>query len=144
MSPFLPASTPTPSPGLQHTTVRVHGLWICILANLFTFFYPVPLTPLFSEICQAIPCIHASGSALPVYFFHWISHINEIIWYFSFSDCLISLGIIISRSIHAVTKDKHAFLFTASSIPLCKCTIYYPKQSTDSIQLLLKYQWRTP
>ena len=44
---------------------------------------------------------------------------NEIIWYFPFSDWLISLSIMFSRSIHAVAKGKHFFSWP-SSIPLYK------------------------
>ena len=47
---------------------------------------------------------------------------SEIIWYLSFPDWHISLSIVFSRSIHAVTKGKTFFLWP-SSIPLCKCPI---------------------
>ncbi|XP_016069082.1 PREDICTED: serine/threonine-protein kinase Nek3 isoform X2 [Miniopterus natalensis] len=35
---------------------------------------------------------------------HPIPYLSEIVWYMPFSDCVILLGIILSKSIHAVTK----------------------------------------
>ena len=51
--------------------------------------------------------------------------------YFSFSDWFISLSIMFSRSIHAVTKGKTFFFLWPSSIPLCKCTTAFFHSSTD-------------
>ena len=53
---------------------------------------------------------------------------HEITWYLSFSDWLISLNIMFSKSIHAVAKGKiFCFLFFFNSqvvfIPLGKCPI---------------------
>ena len=48
---------------------------------------------------------------------------REIIWYLSFSDWLISLNIMLSRSTHAVTKGKIFFFLQLSSILLCECPI---------------------
>ena len=42
--------------------------------------------------------------------------------YLSFSDWLISLSIMFSRSIHALTKGKISSFLWLCSIPLCKCT----------------------
>ena len=42
---------------------------------------------------------------------------SEILWYFSFSDCLISLSIMFSRSIHTVAKVK-TFGFNAIHIKI--------------------------
>ena len=42
---------------------------------------------------------------------------------FAFSDWLISLSIMFSRSIHSVSKGNIFFIFMPSSIPLCKCPI---------------------
>ena len=46
-----------------------------------------------------------------VCFIFKIPHISEIVWYLSFSVLLISLSIIPSRSIHAVTNSKNSFFF---------------------------------
>ena len=51
------------------------------------------------------------------------TYMSEIIWYLSFSDWLISLGIIFSRSIHTVTKVKLSSFLHLSRIPFCKCPI---------------------
>ena len=48
---------------------------------------------------------------------------SEIIWCLSFSAWLISLNIMFSRSIHAVTKVKFPSFLWPSSIPWCKCPI---------------------
>ena len=48
---------------------------------------------------------------LLAYFVHSIPHMNEIMWCLSFSDWLISLSIIISRSIHSFTKGKIPLFF---------------------------------
>ena len=44
-------------------------------------------------------------------FVHQIAHMSEIIWYLSFSDWLISLSIMLTRSIHSVAKGKGFVLF---------------------------------
>ena len=48
---------------------------------------------------------------------------SEIIWYLSFSDWFISLSIMFSRSIHALTKDKIFFFFYGRSA--CHCVNSY-------------------
>ena len=48
---------------------------------------------------------------------------SEIIWYVSFSDWLISLSIILSRSIYAVVANGKASSFLwLNNIPVCVCT----------------------
>ena len=63
---------------------------------------------------------------LLAYFVHYSLYISEIIWYLSFSDLLVSLSIILSRSIHAVKKGKISFLYSL----VCHCVnvpqIFYP------------------
>ena len=49
---------------------------------------------------------------------------GEIIWYLSLTAWLISLSIMLSSSIHAVTKGETPF-FLLCSIPLCKCTTVF-------------------
>ena len=44
-------------------------------------------------------------------FVHWIPHMSDIVWYLSFSDWLISLSIMFSRSIHTVAKGETFFFF---------------------------------
>ena len=50
---------PLPS-GHHHTVVCVHGLYICSLANSFTFRLVLPQP----NSCHSVPCIHASVSIL--------------------------------------------------------------------------------
>ena len=83
-------------------------MFVCLfvgffLLNSFSFFAQT-LIPLLWQLFLF---------CLLVYFVHLIPHISKIIWYLSFSDWLISLSIILSRSIHAVTKDKISFYFRA-------------------------------
>ena len=57
---------------------------------------------------------------------------SEIIWFFSFSDGLISLSIMFSRSIHTVARGKIFSFLWLSSIPLYKCPILvHMHSSTD-------------
>ena len=74
-----------------------------------------PPNPFSSDSCYCVPCIHEPLSILFISLFcSFRSHILiEIIWYLSVSDWLISLNIIISRSIHAVMKGKIVFFFMA-------------------------------
>ena len=79
------------------------------LANPFTPFLQVshPLTAIsLFHVSTPLFLFHSS-----VYFVHEIPHISDIKWYMSFSDWLISLSIIISRSIHAVPRGKISFFF---------------------------------
>ena len=78
-------------------------VYICSLANLFQSPHPHP-----SVDSQPIPWIHASVFILFVSLF-CSSDLSEIIWYWSFSDWLISLSIMFSRSIHAVAKVSSFF-----------------------------------
>ena len=50
---------------------------------------------------------------------------GEITWYLFFTIWLISLSIMLSSSIHAVTKGRSSFFFLLHRIPLCKCTIVF-------------------
>ena len=110
----LPPSTqtlpPWPSP---HYYLCPWVMHICSLANLFIIFYPVSLTYLPLEVCQSVPCIHASVSILFISLFcsldstyKWEHMLFLFLW-------LISLNIIISRSIHAVAKGKSPFFFNS-------------------------------
>ena len=44
-----------------------------------------------------------------VQFVHLMPHMNEVIWYLSFSECPVSLCIMFSRSTHTVTNSKIVF-----------------------------------
>ena len=109
---FPPPPSPTftpPSINLQ-TVVGVHGsrlnvFWL-ILSPSFIQSPSSPLAP--------VSLFHGS---MFLFLFcsvvHEILYISEITWYLSFINCPISLGIIPSRSIHAVTRGKSFFFFTA-------------------------------
>ena len=114
-SPFIPLYSllPPPPPFSLVITILL-SVPMRIFFNLLnpcTFFtqplqFPFPLTALslFSE---------STSLFLFCLFIVFISHINEITWYLSFPDWLISLSIMLSRSIHAVTEDKISLVFTA-------------------------------
>ena len=60
---------------------------------------------------------------LLVCFVDQVPIIGESIWYLSFTAWLTLLSIMLSSSIHAVTKGRSSFsFFPLCSIPLCKCT----------------------
>ena len=64
---------------------------------------PPPLTsPLHRPIAVSLLSMSLSPLCLLVQFVHQIPHMNEIIWYLSFSDWLISLSIMFFRPKHAV------------------------------------------
>ena len=119
--PFICPHTPFPL-----------GITILLSASMRVFLCLIP-----SPILPSSPALLPSDSCQSVFmsvflfclFFHWIPHISEIIWYLSFSDWLISLSVIPSRSIHAATKGKISFFLWPNSILLWKCTslsFFYP------------------
>ena len=56
----------------------------------------------------------------------------EIIWYLSFSDWLIPLSIVFSRSIHAVAKGNILLFFMAKQYSIvCKYHSYFMHSSAD-------------
>ena len=97
-----------PSP---HCCLCLCVMCMCPSANPFIFFHSV-LPP---SALTAVTLFSVSMSlflfCLSVYFVHQIPHTEKIIWYLSCSDWLISLSIIVSRSIHAVAKGKISFFF---------------------------------
>ena len=120
-SPFLsPASIPL--------IAHVHGSFIhvlCLFPSLSPSFHQSlhPTSP-----PTAISLFHVSVSLVLFFslvcFIHQIPIISEVICYFSFTDRLILLSIIVSSSIHAVAKGRTSF-FLLHSIPLCKCTTIF-------------------
>ena len=115
-SPFillLPTSTslPTLPSGNHHTAVCLYEV---VFFQSPSYFSPGSPNSFPSVSCESVLCVYESVSILFLSFLlHQILHISEIIGYMSFSDWLISLSIIFSRSIHAVAKGKISFLFTA-------------------------------
>ena len=121
------ADVPIPPPHFAHIhpSSAPPSLWLsphcflCLwvthirsLANPFTFFHPAlpPTSPrtAVSLFLESMPLFLFCSSAD---FVHYISRISEIIWCLSFSDQLISLCVIISRSIHAIAKGKISLLY---------------------------------
>ena len=109
----LCTTPPQPPPLLQAIPTlssvpmgHVHVVWLLPLPS------PSPPT---SCLPVAVSLSHLSMplflSCLLVYIVHQILHISEIIRYLSFSDWLISLRIIVSRSIHAVAEGKISFFY---------------------------------
>ena len=94
---------------------------ICSLTNSFTFQLVPTSSPLLLQlsVCSMILCLWFYLAQQFVLFI--IALISEDIWYLSFADWLISLGIIVSSSIHAVAKVGVPSFFLLCSIPLCKC-----------------------
>ena len=104
-----------PSPRNHYTVVHVNEYFLCFAQSFYPLTTPARVVSLLS--------MSLSLQCLLVPFVHQISHMSEITWYLSFSNWLISLSIMFSRSIHAVTKGKTSLFLKLSSIPLCKCPI---------------------
>ena len=106
-----------PCPWVIHT---------CSLTSSFLFFPPLCPFRFPSDHCQCVPCFYASGSILLVRLFCWLDSTYK--WdhmVFVFTDWLISLSIIVSSSIHLVTKGRSPSLFLLCIVPLCKCTTVF-------------------
>ena len=112
----LPSYT-TPPPlipsGHYHTVVYVYeflSLFLFFLLNSFTLSLQ-PLSPL-----TAVNLFSVSISlflfCLLVYFVHYTLPVSEIILYLSLSDQFLTLSMILSWSIHTVTKGKISFFLT--------------------------------
>ena len=118
ISPPLPSPThPTPSPIVNpHTVVHIHGSLIhvlCLVPSSSFHHYTSFSSPLVSSslLHISMPIILF---CLLVYFVHYIPLTGEFIWYLSFTPWLISLSIMLSRSIHAVGKGWCSFFLSAA------------------------------
>ena len=117
LSLLLPMFTQLyPLPSLSQSSYCCACPWVlrtCSLVNRITVFHPVPPSPL-----DTVSLFYVSMLlflfCLLVYCVHLIPHISEFRWYLSFTDWLISLSIIFSRSTHAVAKGKHSIFFTST------------------------------
>ena len=93
-----------------HCTIHPCDLfysWKFVPLNPLHLFHP-SLHPLPSGNHQFLLCIYESISVLLCLFICFvfeILHVNEIVWYLSFSVWLISLGVIPSRSIRVDRKS---------------------------------------
>ena len=138
----------SPAPSQRHTELPqcwLHSLSWALLCN-YQFVLPNPFTS-FTQSPSLLPsgnqqfvlCLWACFNFVSfIYFVLQIPHISEIMCYLSFSHWLISLSLILSRSIHAVTKGKISFFLQPSSVPLCKCTTAF------LFSHLLMGTWATP
>ena len=117
-SPLLPRLTLSPPRGnlrivvlfLGTTMLCINVLWLISSPSFIQFPPPSPFLVAVSLFYEHMLLLLSSSL---VYCVHQISHISEIIWYFSFTDWLNSLSMIFSRSIHAATKCK-SLLFSAA------------------------------
>ena len=96
---------PTPTPTVNsHTVVQVPGSFIhapCLIPSPSFHHYSHPPSPITFNLFYVSTSVVVFCSL--VYLVHKIPLIGEIIWYLSFTNWLISLSIIVSSSIHAVT-----------------------------------------
>ena len=94
-TPLLPFHSTPPSPLSPYflATTNLLYLWvmhICSLANPFTFFHAVTLSPLLSDSVQTVPYIYASVSILFLNLFCSLDWTYKwSIRYLSFSDWLL-------------------------------------------------------
>ena len=108
-----PPPTPTVS---SHTVVHVCGSFIhdlCLVPSSSFHHYSSTLSLLvsFSLFHVSMPLVLF---CLIVYFVHWIPLIGDIIWHLSFTNWLISLSILFSRSIFVMAKGRSSFLLSAT------------------------------
>ena len=114
---FTPSLQPTPtkSTSLPHFH---HPLWLCPWVLYSSSCKPhFPLSPPHSPpgYCYIVLNFNGSGCILFAFFFYWLFPVKgEIIWYLSLTVCLISLSIMLSRSIHAVAKGISSFFLSAA------------------------------
>ena len=80
----------SPPYSTHHTVVCVHES-SSFLLNLSTPYPPLPPSP--PSLAVILPSMSLSQFCLLVQFVHQILYVSEIIWYLSFSDCLILLSI---------------------------------------------------
>ena len=126
--PFLPFPPPTPAeptslPHLHPTP------WFCPcvlyssscnpFSSLSPPHSPLPIVRLFlTSKSLGIFCLLFSS-------IYYVPVKGEIIWYLSLTTWLISLSIMLSSSIHAVTKGISSSFSLLCRIPLCKYTIVF-------------------
>ena len=104
-SPLPFSSLIPPSPQQSPHSVHVRESFSFLLSPYTP--YPHP------QLSYCSPSMNLSPFFLLFLFVHYIPHISEIMWYLSFSDWLISLSIMFSRSIHTVAKGTIFFFFMA-------------------------------
>nr|KAF6413543.1 hypothetical protein HJG59_009748 [Molossus molossus] len=93
LTPSSPSPPPTPSPALLSMFIGYAYMHISSVVYLF---------PTSSEVCQSVPYFYVSESILFICFVHYIPQISEIMRYLSFSAWLVSLRIILFRSLHVI------------------------------------------
>ena len=110
----LPASTQLPPSGNHHIILHVLGYYIYILCLISAFFHPVPhphSPPTAVSLCTMYPCL---WFYFVCFFIGFHIQVRSYIWHLSSTNWLISLSIILSRSIHAVAKGKISFFICTS------------------------------
>ena len=105
--PLLPSLPRLPC-GQHHTVACVHGLCVYVLWRIPSpSLSQPPLSPPLWQLSHGFMPV----STLLVCLFRSLDSTYK--WALSFTNCLISLSRIISRSIHAVAKGKRSFFFIA-------------------------------
>ena len=106
--PFSPLLTPIPSPPLpSQSSPIVCAYESCICVPLLSLSLSFPHLPSFPySHCQFVLFKSLVLFFSFVCFVDYIPLIGEIMWYLYFTACFISLSIILSSSIHAVTKGR--------------------------------------
>ena len=119
LSPFstiaqsCPAHQTSPTSNPSHTCLCPWVLYTCSLIAPFPFFQLLFLFLLPSRYCQFIIYFHVSSSILYTCWFCWWGSIYR--WdhmVFVFHCLLISLSIILSRSMEAIAKGKSSSIFS--------------------------------
>ena len=120
LSPFSPKHS-SPSQPSPPSTLNPTLLWLsaCVLYTCSSTTLPtvLPIIPphTFPRVIISLFLISRSLVIFCFldYFVDKVSHIGEIIWYLSFTACLISLCIMLSKSIQVITKGRGSFFLFA-------------------------------
>ena len=112
LNALLSPSSPFPSSN-HHTVVCAYNFCFygSFLLNPFIFLTQPHKSPSLWQLSVYSLPLSLFLFCLLIYLVHYIPLMNEVMWYFSFFDCLISLSIMLSRSIHGVAKGKIFFFF---------------------------------
>ena len=120
--------------GANFASVAILQLPICTAQSLY-FFLSNPQSSLPSDSCQSVLCSYESVLSCLFICVHQIPHVSEIIWYLSFCDWLISLSIILARSIYAFVDGKISFFFTTEQYFIVVSYLAFFIHSSTDVQL---------
>ena len=125
VSPVLPTTNFHIQPSQPHLSLSM-GLLYMFLDLTLPLLSPVIRLPCPSGHYQFVLNFHVSGYILLTCLFWWLG--STYLWDYmvlSFTTWLISLSMLLTSSIHAVTRVGVTSLILLHISPLCKCTTFF-------------------